>query len=126
ETERKISAAKASDEVQKRDAFKSFALPQFDIDGLNELLSRSLPELEAEAAKRVRQHLSHAGRNAENWVAEGLPRVDAMAAATGQNDCPFCAQDLGASPVIRHYQAYFSDAYAKLREDVAEAGKALG
>lgn len=126
ETERKISAAKASDEVQKRDAFKSFVLPQFDIDGLNELLSRSLPELEAEAAKRVREHLSHAGRNAENWVAEGLPRVDAMAAATGQNDCPFCAQDLGASPVIRHYQAYFSDAYAKLREDVAEAGKALG
>jgi hypothetical protein len=29
--------------------------------------------------------------------------------------CPFCAQDLAASPLIRHYQAYFSDAYAELR-----------
>src|SRR5690606_36652199 len=70
EADRKISAAKVSDEVQKRDSFKNFALPQFDIDGLNELLSRSLPELEAEAAKSVREHLSHAGRNAETWVAE--------------------------------------------------------
>ncbi len=125
DTERKISAAKASDDVQKREPFKSFVLPAFDIDGLNGLLSRGLPELEAEAAKRVRDHLSHAGRNAETWVAEGLPRVAEMAEATGRNDCPFCAQDLGASPVIRHYQAYFSDAYTKLREDVTEAGKAL-
>ncbi|ABL71401.1 MULTISPECIES: AAA family ATPase [Paracoccus] len=125
ETERKINAAKASDEVQKRESFKNFALPEFDIDGLNGLLSRGLPELEAEAAQRVRDHLSHAGRNAETWVAEGLPRVAAMAEATDRNDCPFCAQSLDASPVIRHYQAYFSDAYAKLREDVTEAGKAL-
>ena len=125
ETKRKVSAAKASDEVRKREPFKDFVLPEFDIDGLNELLSRGLPELEAEAAQRVRSHLSHAGHNAEVWIAEGLPRAGVMAETTGQNDCPFCAQDLGGSPVIRHYQAYFSDAYTGLREDVTEAGKAL-
>lgn len=123
--EHKITAAKASDEVQKHEGFKDFPLPEFDTEGINGLLSRGLPELEAEAAQRVRDHLSHAGRNAETWVAEGLPRVDAMAEATGRNDCPFCAQALSGSPVIRHYQAYFSDAYAKLREDVTEQGQAL-
>lgn len=123
--ERKVGAAKAADEVQKRAAFETFILPAFDIDGLNALLSQGLPELEAEAAARVRDHLSHAGRNAEAWVAEGLPRAAAIADETGRNDCPFCAQDLVASPVIPHYQAYFSEAYTKLREDVVESGKAL-
>jgi wobble nucleotide-excising tRNase len=125
DTERKISAVKDADDIQRREPVKSFMLPAFDIDELNGLLSRGLPELEADAAQKVRDHLSHAGRNAETWVAEGLPRVTEMADATGQNDCPFCAQDLSSSPVIRHYKAYFSDAYAKLREDVTEAGKAL-
>lgn len=123
--ERKIGAAKASDEVQKRPIFEKFALPEFDIDGLNALLSRGLPELEKEAAARVRDHLANAGRNAETWVAEGLPHVAAITEATGRYDCPFCAQDLGSSPVICHYQAYFSDSYTRLREEVTERGKAL-
>lgn len=125
ETERKISAAKSADEVQKRDLFKSFQLPEFDLDTVGELLSRGLPELEAEAAQKVRLHLSHIGQKAEAWIAEGLPRIDVIAESTGQNDCPFCAQDLGGSPIIRHYQAYFSNAYTKLQGDVTEAGQAL-
>ena len=125
DTNRKVSAAKAADEVQKRAAFETFVLPEFDINGFNALLSRGLPELEADAVARVRDHLAHAGRNAETWVAEGVPRVATMAEATGRDDCPFCAQDLSASPIIQHYQAYFSDEYAKLREDVTEKGKAL-
>lgn len=125
DTERRISAAKASEDVQRHEPFRNFALPAFDVDGLNALLSRGLPELEVEAAKKVREHLSHTGRNAETWVAEGLPRVAVMADSTGRNDCPFCAQDLSGSPVIRQYQAFFSSAYIKLREDVAEAGKAI-
>lgn len=123
--ERKIGAAKASDEVNKRPIFETFTLPEFDINGLNALLSRGLPELEEEAAARVRDHLANAGRNAEAWVAEGLPRVAVIIEATGRNDCPFCAQDLGSSPVIRHYQAYFSDSYKQLREEVTEWGKTL-
>lgn len=123
DTDRKVSAAKAADEVQKKADFKTFLLPEFDISGINALLSRGLPELEAEAAARVQGHLAHAGRNAEAWVAEGLPRVAAMTEATGRDDCPFCAQDLGASPVIQHYQAFFSDEYAKLRDDVSKMGK---
>jgi wobble nucleotide-excising tRNase len=39
--------------------------------------------------------------------------------------CPFCAQDLAASPLIRHYQAYFSDAYAELRSTINQTGKGI-
>ncbi len=35
--------------------------------------------------------------------------------------CPFCAQDLQGSPVIQHYRAYFSDAYAALKRTVSDA-----
>lgn len=123
--DRKINAAQILDEVQKHSNFENFALPKFNVDGLNALLSRGLPELEADSVEGVRDHLANAGRNAETWVAEGLPRVAAITETTGRNDCPFCAQDLGSSPVIRHYQAYFSDSYTRLREEVAERGKAL-
>jgi wobble nucleotide-excising tRNase len=33
--------------------------------------------------------------------------------------CPFCAQDLGSSPLIKHYRAYFSQGYSSLKTDVA-------
>ena len=33
--------------------------------------------------------------------------------------CPFCAQDLNSSPLITHYQAYFSAAYRDLRQSIA-------
>lgn len=122
---RKVSAAKSADEIQRRDVFEPYALPIFDIDALNTLLSRGLPELEVEAAQRVRSHLAQIGPNSENWIAEGLPRVSILAEATGRNDCPFCAQNLVTSPVIAHYQAYFSAAYTTLREEVTTAGQAL-
>jgi wobble nucleotide-excising tRNase len=36
-----------------------------------------------------------------------------------QDVCPFCAQDIRSSPLIEHYRAYFSEAYATLRTDIA-------
>ena len=86
---------------------------------LNGLLQRSLPELEADAAARVQAHLKQLGVGGESWVAEGVPRIAGEA-------CPFCAQDLRGSPVIAHYQAYFSEAYAALKTAIVEQGKAIG
>jgi wobble nucleotide-excising tRNase len=34
--------------------------------------------------------------------------------------CPFCAQDLGTSPLIKHYRAYFSEAYTRLKTNIAD------
>jgi wobble nucleotide-excising tRNase len=35
--------------------------------------------------------------------------------------CPFCAQDLSGSSVIAHYRAYFSEAYANLKQKIKAA-----
>ena len=51
----------------------------------------------------------------------GMRRVPQPAAGTTRVNCPFCAQDLAGSPVINHYRAYFSTAYADLKRRVSAA-----
>ncbi len=125
EAERKVNAAKSADDIQKHPLFVKVVLPEFDIERLNAILSHGLPDLEAEAALRVRNHIAKCGPNAETWIAEGLPRVSAVAKEAGEGLCPFCAQDLNASTVIQHYQSYFSKEYTSLRDEVADVGTRL-
>ena len=84
-----------------------------------ELTAARMPGLEAEAAARVQAHLRRLGAGGENWVAEGVPRI-------ADDTCPFCGQDLQGSPVIPHYQAYFSEAYTALKTAIVNQGKATG
>jgi len=77
--------------------------------------------LDTAAAARVQAHLAGIGPGAEAWVAEGMRRIPRTGADVTVGACPFCAQDLAGSPVIAHYRLYFSDAYATLKRNVAEA-----
>ncbi len=119
EAERNLAAARSAEAVRTRPSFSTIDLPVFDVAALNDLLQRGLPALEAKAAARVQAHLGRLGAGGENWVAEGVPRI-------ADNACPFCAQDLHGSPVIAHYQAYFSEAYSSLKTSIVEQGKAIG
>ncbi|CAA7623742.1 conserved hypothetical protein [Candidatus Terasakiella magnetica] len=121
--ERNLSAARAADAIRQQAAFASLSLPQFDTAGINALLARTLPNLEAEAAARVRAHLRNLGKGGEAWVGEGMGRVASVSAGHEHDICPFCAQDLGASPLIPHYQAYFSEAYEGLKAAIAQTGQ---
>lgn len=111
EAERKLAAAQAADAIRQRDAFLPLALPDFDLEAIGDILSRRLPDLQAEAAALVREHLRRLGRGGETWVSEGVTRVVAAGHEQTGEVCPFCAQDLAGSPLIRHYEAYFSEAY---------------
>jgi wobble nucleotide-excising tRNase len=51
-------------------------------------------------------------------VAEGIDRVAQVSAGLDHSICPLCAQDLRGSSLIGHYRAYFSQAYATLRQDI--------
>ena len=124
EAERRLAAAKASGEIHQRDAFLALNLPSFDLDLIRDLLGRSLPDLEADAAARVRDHLSKLGRGGERWVAEGMPLIEAVAGFDHMS-CPFCAQDLSDSDLIPYYQAYFSDAYTQLKADIRVLGQGI-
>lgn len=123
--EQSLSAAQAAGAIRVRPAFTALSLPTFDRDGLNALLARGLPALEADAAARVKAHLRRLGRDGETWVGEGMTRIGGASEGQPGEICPFCAQDLAASPLIRHYQAYFSDAYAELRNTINQTGKGI-
>lgn len=123
--QRNLSAARSADAIRLRPAFAALSLPLFDVDALNALLGRNLPDLEADAAARVRAHLRSLGRGGEAWVSDGMARISGVSEGQLGEPCPFCAQDLGASPIIRHYQAYFSEAYETLKDAIKEVGQGI-
>lgn len=116
EAERNVSATREQEPIRNTPLFEQITLPAFDIDQIDAVLRRDLPELDATAAKRVQEHLTTLGEGGEQWVADGMGHIPA-----GESQfCPFCAQNLDDSPVITLYRAYFSDAYAGLKKAIAE------
>lgn len=122
EAERRMSAAKAADAIRQRDGFLPFGLPSFDIVSINRVLGRNLASLEAEAAAKVRSHLTRIGAGGEKWIADGILRIPGASEGADRENCPFCAQDLSGSALIRHYQAYFSQAYSDLQQAIRDEG----
>ena len=118
--QRRLAAARSADAVRQTAAFPTLNLPTFDVDAINALLARTLPDLEAAAATSVQAHLAKIGPQANFWVSEGMQRVAGTSAGHDGEICPFCAQNLAGSPILRHYQAYFSTAYDGLKQDIAQ------
>ncbi|AWN44566.1 AAA family ATPase [Methylobacterium durans] len=118
EAERSLAAAHAADAVRTKPGFEPLNLPAFDVAELNSVLLRGLADLEAEAASRVRAHIKTLGVGGEAWIADGVSLIS-------DDSCPFCAQDLTLSPVIVHYQAYFSENYQELKAAIVSQGKSI-
>lgn len=122
EAERRLAAAKSADTIRQRAGFIAIALPDFDVAAVNAVLAQTLPNLQAQAAARVREHLGRLGRGGETWVAEGMPRIAPASEGKDAGICPFCAQDLQGSALIDHYQVYFSVAYETLKTTIRQTG----
>ncbi|MDN5536843.1 MAG: hypothetical protein L0H08_07660, partial [Comamonas sp.] len=120
EAERNLTAAQSADAVRQAATFTPVSLPVFDVQAINALLARTLPDLEATAAAGVQAHLAKLGREGATWVGDGMQRVAGASTGLDHESCPFCAQDLTGSSLLRHYQAYFSAAYDGLKHDVAQ------
>ncbi|NMF86299.1 AAA family ATPase [Nodosilinea sp. P-1105] len=120
ETIRHLEAAKDADAIRQRPDFKLIELPAFDLSAINHLLQRDLPSLQQEAAEKVQRHLEKLGREAENWIGDGMNRIAAASNDEAQEICPFCAQALQESPLINHYQGYFSNSYTELKKSIIE------
>lgn len=125
EAERRLAAARSTDAIRQRPGFQDIGLPDFDIDGVEGVLGRTLADLEAEAADRVRTHMANLGRGGEAWVSDGMGRIAPASAGHEGDVCPFCAQDLDGSDLIAHYRAYFSDAYEELKTAIRQTGIAV-
>lgn len=125
DAERDLAAASSADAVRQAATFIGLGLPGFDIQAINALLARTLPDLEAVAAVGVQAHLAKLGRAGATWVSDGMQSIASASAGLDHEICPFCAQDLANSPLLRHYRAYFSEAYDGLKRDVAQQIQAL-
>ena len=120
QAERNLAAARDADAIRRQAHFVLITLPEFDLAAVAELLGRGLPDLEADAAARVQAHLARLGDRGEAWVGDGMTRIAAASADQEHEVCPFCTQDLAGSPLIAHYQAYFSATYRDLRQAIAD------
>ncbi len=118
--ERNLAAAREQDLIRNTPVFNRLSLPIFDVVALDQILQRDLPSLDAAAVAEVQNHLSALGPNGESWVADGMQRVPQPSSERATASCPFCAQDLAGSPIISHYRAYFSRAYAELKQAVSD------
>lgn len=116
--ERDLQAVHEQDAVQSTPAFDEVSLPSFDVDGINRVLSTGLPELEAEAESKVKDHIAALTNVDEQWIANGVRGLE--------NACPFCGQDITGIDLVRHYRAYFGDEYANLKEKIAQEIQAVG
>lgn len=121
EAERALAAARDQDAVRTTASFDSLTLPAFDLVAIDRLLQQDLPALDSATLARVQTHLAGLGQGGEAWVADGMRRVPQGQGTPGSQVCPFCAQDLRGSPLIEHYRAYFSESYASLKREVAQA-----
>lgn len=120
-TERNLAASREQDPVRNTALFETLSLPAFDLAAIGRVLDEDLPSLDAGAAARVQAHVHALGPSGEAWIGEGMQRLPDQAPAAVAVTCPFCAQDLAGSPVITHYRAYFSAAYADLKRRISEA-----
>ena len=123
--ERSLAAARDSDAVLRHAHFVPISLPAFDLPEIEDLLSKTLIDLEVDAAARVHAHLAKIGSGGEAWIGDGMARIEGVSAGEEHALCPFCIQNLQGSPLIAHYQAYFSDAYRTLRRSIDEQVAAL-
>jgi wobble nucleotide-excising tRNase len=121
ETERTLAAATERDAVRNAPLFDPLSLPELDAEAIDRLLARDLPSLDEAAIAQVQDHFASIGDDGDLWVAAGMNRLSAMPEEGIAQPCPFCAQDLRDSRLIDHYRAYFSAAYADLKEAIASA-----
>ena len=112
-TERLLGALGKSDQVKKTPIFDALTFPHIDIPRLQSVLTRTIQELSSEALTRVRQHISRLGDKSEQWLSDGTKLVQ-----SDDQRCPFCDQSMKTSTIAKHYEAYFSEAYARLKKEI--------
>ena len=119
-TERALAAAREQDAVRTSPLLEALMLPAFDIEALDRILGRGLPDLDATAEAQVRAHVARLRAGGEQWLADGMQHLS----QNGTDEtCPFCAQELTGSALIAHYRAYFSAAYRDLKTAIAASLK---
>ncbi len=114
-----LAVIKDAAAIQQKGSLGKLALADLPAN-LTTLLAKTVDGVGADAEERVRKHVEahKMGADGERWLSDGLGYV------AGDN-CPFCSQTLGASPIIGPLRSFFSEAYAKFQEELTNLGTAV-
>lgn len=119
--EQNLAASRQQNPIRTTSDLPQLSLPDIDIQGIEAVLSAGLSELDAATAAQVQAHLERIGEGSEHWVSVGMVRQANLVEA-GNNSCVFCAQDLAGSPIIKHYRAFFGQAYRDYQQSIQDCG----
>lgn len=114
--ERRYNAFKNAEEVRAKSFFSDIPLPSIEEDNINEILSKSLPDLDSEALGKIKEQFNKIGEGGEQWIEQGMHRI--YEDQSEESLCPFCAQNIKNSSLIKLYRIYFSEAYSDLVRDI--------
>jgi wobble nucleotide-excising tRNase len=109
-----VSALAQADAIRTRHALTALPVPAIP-DTMVALLRKTIEGVSADAEARLAAHLEkhRMRKNGERWIAEGTTYV-------ADDSCPYCGRDrLAELPLVRSYQAHFSDAYAALQNELS-------
>ena len=112
-TQAELDAVIDADTILQTPAFEEICIPEFDQSAIRLILQLNLDDLNTEAAASVAAHIESLGDGGESWVSQGMKYIHDDA-----KTCPFCRQSAAGISLLAHYQAYFSEAYDKLKRDI--------
>lgn len=110
--EQDLAAARHATAVEQRPGFAPVTVPTFPAS-FAEILGRTLVDVSADVERRLSEHVARhqMTERGEAWLSQGLHYIV-------EDECPFCAQQLGASDLIKAYRNLFSAEYYALRDEV--------
>jgi len=80
-------------------------LPALDREAVYKLFDSNSDTIGADVVSVIQGHIKkHLDANGETWLGYGAQNIR-------ENKCPFCAQDIAGSSILRAIQSYFSDEY---------------
>jgi wobble nucleotide-excising tRNase len=106
-----LKQAQSKDAILARAVPKAVALPTVDRHAITTLMEKSADGIGADVAAVVQAHINqHLDNDGENWLAYGARHTGT------DNKCPFCAQDITGSSLVKTIRSYFSAEYRAYAE----------
>lgn len=112
--QKRLVAASSIEAIAKKPTPTPIPEPPLNLDALFTLLRTSLQNVQEDAEKIVRSHVSSIkSAGAEGWLSDGQSFDDGTT-------CPYCGQGTAGIEIIRAYRTHFNAAYADLKKKVAQ------
>lgn len=120
-----LKQAQSKDAILSRIIPQPVSLPAIDHIAIATLLEKSAEGLDTDVAAMVQEHVTqHLDVDGENWLDYGAKHIG------DNNECPFCAQDITNSNLVKAIRAYFSAEYRAyteiLQAEIQEIRERLG